>query len=741
VETERGLAAGELGQDGAAAVEPAAPTWPEVAVAVPRTYAREVALILAGLVLLSIAVRALLARRIETPWIMVDELLYSELAKSFAERGELLIRDLPYGRLSLLYPVVIAPAWLADSMETVYDLAKTLNAVVMSLAAVPVYLWARRLVSPGLSLVAAVLVLLLPVYVYTGTLMTENAFFPAFVLAAYAFALALERPTLATQAFALAAAATATAVRTQGIVLFAIFLLAIVLKVGLDLRAGEGPLRRAARPYLASLGAVAALVLVYVAYKLAQGADLASGLGAYAGVSGAGYSATDGVRWTLRHAAELGLALGVIPVAALIVLAGLAVARGLPGAAERAFVAVAVSAVLLLVVQVGIYASRFIARIEERNMIHVAPILLLALVLWIGRGLPRPPVLAACAALVPAALLLLIPLGAVLNQSILSDTFALIPLLRVDQLVSGGVDEVRWLMVAGGFAAALLFLFVPRRWGPVVLPVALALYFAVATNSVLGAVSDFSSRLRALVPPNASWVDTRIGSDADAPYLFGTTPDPFAEAVALWQLEFWNRSLAGVYGLGVPPQAGIPELQATIDRSDGRITSASPGLEGTDYVVTQRTLDLAERPLLVAGTDVLYAVDDPLQAESATAGVYADGWMSSDATYDRYVGPKGVLDVSLSRRLWNGPDKPGRALIEVGPLTTGPDGLPTISRVTARRAWTIHAGAQRTFRLPTPRPPFRARVHIEPTFSPVDYGRGDVRQLGAQVTFGFAADR
>jgi hypothetical protein len=740
VETEPGLAASELEQDRAPATADTA-AWPEVPVTVPRTYAREVALILAGLVLLSIAVRALLARRIETPWIMVDELLYSELAKSFAEHGELLIRDLPYGRLSLLYPVLIAPAWLASSMETVYDLAKTLNAVVMSLAAVPVYLWARRLVSPGLSLVAAVLVLLLPVYVYTGTLMTENAFFPAFVLAAYALALALERPTLATQGFALAAAAAATAVRTQGIVLFAIFVLAVVLKVALDLRAEQGPLLRAARPYWASIGALAVLALAYVGYKLVQGADLASGLGAYAGVSGAGYSATDGLRWTVRHAAELGLALGVIPVAALIVLAGLAVSRGFPSAAERAFVAVAVSSVALLVVQVAVYASRFIARIEERNMIHVAPILLIALVVWLGRGLPRPPLLAAGAALVPAALLLLIPLDTVLNSSILSDTFALIPLLRVDQLVSGGVDEVRWLMVAGGFGAALLFLFVPRRWGAAVLPAALALYFVVATNSVLGAVSDYSERLRALVPPNASWVDTRIGTEARAPYLFGTTPDPFAEAVALWQLEFWNRSIGGVYSLGVPPQAGIPELQATIDRSTGDITSASTGLEGADHVVTQQTLDLAERPLLTAGRDVLYAVDDPLQVESATAGVHADGWMGSDATYDRYVGPRGTLEVSLSRRLWNGPDKPGLVLVEIGPLGTGPDGLPTITRVTARRTWTIHSLGRRTFRLPTPRPPFRARVHIEPTFSPLDYGRGDPRQLGAQVAFAFSPRR
>ena len=77
-------------------------------------------------------------------------------------------------------------------------------------------------------------------------------------------------------------------------------------------------------------------------------------------------------------------------------------------------------------------------------MIHVAPILLLALVRLARararRGRPSSPPARRSA---PAALLLALPLGQLLNISILSDTFALIPLLRVDQAGSGGVDDVR----------------------------------------------------------------------------------------------------------------------------------------------------------------------------------------------------------------------------------------------------------------------------------------------------------
>jgi len=61
--------------------------------------------------------------------------------------------------------------------------------------------------------------------------------------------------------------------------------------------------------------------------------------------------------------------------------------------------------------------------------------------------------------------------------------------------------------------------------------------------------------------------------------------------------------------------------------------------------------------------------------------------------------------------------------------------------VTQRRNWTIHSGASRTFHPPTPPPPFRATVHVAPTFSPADYGLSDTRQIGAWITFNFVPGR
>ena len=56
---------------------------------------------------------------------------------------------------------------------------------MMSLAAIPAYLIARRMLSKQLAFAAAVLAVAIPSMVYTGTLMTENAFYPIFLFAVY----------------------------------------------------------------------------------------------------------------------------------------------------------------------------------------------------------------------------------------------------------------------------------------------------------------------------------------------------------------------------------------------------------------------------------------------------------------------------------------------------------------------------------------------------------------------------
>src|SRR4051794_33107250 len=148
------------------------------------------------------AVRALLAQQNATPWVFVDELLHSELAKSVAAGHGFAVRGQGIA-VSYVYPLLVAPAWWLGSMAATYAAAKAIGAVLLSLGALVVWLWGRRFLSARGALVATALTLLLPFFALAGTLSTETAFFPAFLLACLALAWTLERPTLARQALAL----------------------------------------------------------------------------------------------------------------------------------------------------------------------------------------------------------------------------------------------------------------------------------------------------------------------------------------------------------------------------------------------------------------------------------------------------------------------------------------------------------------------------------------------------------
>ena len=59
---------------------------------------------LAVIVIASALFRFQLSRDSPGPWIFVDELIYSELAKSLAAGGDLHLRDVPAGGYGVVYP-------------------------------------------------------------------------------------------------------------------------------------------------------------------------------------------------------------------------------------------------------------------------------------------------------------------------------------------------------------------------------------------------------------------------------------------------------------------------------------------------------------------------------------------------------------------------------------------------------------------------------------------------------------
>ena len=169
----------------------------------PRLSPLRAGIALAALVGLSTTLRWWAAERIPTPWIAPDEMLYGLLGRSLWEHGSLDLLGQPTRFFSLVSPALVGGPLRIGNLKTGYDLLKGLQALAMSLAAVPVYLWGRAFLTRFGALAASALTVAIPGLVYSGLIMTEVAFYPILLLAAWAIALALVRGTVGSQLLSL----------------------------------------------------------------------------------------------------------------------------------------------------------------------------------------------------------------------------------------------------------------------------------------------------------------------------------------------------------------------------------------------------------------------------------------------------------------------------------------------------------------------------------------------------------
>jgi hypothetical protein len=274
----------------------------------------------------------------------------------------------------------------------------------------------------------------------------------------------------------------------------------------------------------------------------------------------------------------------------------------------------------------------------------------------------------------------------------------------------------------------------------VALPAAVALVLAASSYSVFGAVRDHSERTLALTSTtNPSWIDERIGTGTDAAYIYGATPDYFSEAQVLWQTEFWNRSVDSVYTLG-PADPALTATPATLDTLSGEIVPQAGSSDTGRYVVAPQSMKIDGRLIAQHHWLALYRTDGEIRLATGLGGVYADSWMGDFAAFTHFAKPRraGHLEVRISRLGWGGPTPPGKVTIKIGRFGEV-NGGPGITQETAARTWTVRSGAARSFVVPTPKAPYRLEIRVTPTFSPIEYGQPDTRQLGAQVQISPAA--
>jgi len=539
-----------------------------------------VPVVLGATVLLSTVVHAALALNSPSPWIVPDELRYSELAKSLADGGLPKIRDEVSFGFGLGYPALLAPIWASfDNVAHAYAVAKVLNALILSITAVPAYFLARRFVTDSSALVVAAMSVSLPSLLYAGTLMTEVALYPAFVLALLGITVALERPSVTTQAVALGTIGLASVVKILGAVLLVAYLAAIFLYHWLDTRQGS-QWRLRLRMYRQTLIALSGIVVVAGASAVTLGRSPADALGAYAVVLGS-IDVLAIPWWTVLHAAEFDLYVAVIPFAAT----ALVVARGLRREAGRRLalltaLTISVSATFFTTVAAyssdplpGTVGQAASAGAHERSTFIMAPLVFIGLMVWLRERPGRTPVLTATvlgAALLPAV----IPLDR-FTENVNFQALALVPWVTLR-------EHVAWPVGVLGFTSTigLLFLLAIRtraRATAVVAPVVCVLLtVTLIAQSPIRAVAEWTSAAGVGNTPN--WVDRAVGDHASVSVLWFERPGrPFVQIAprhrVVWVNEFFNRSVGGVFELGSPMPYALPSTPVRLE--DGRVVLES----------------------------------------------------------------------------------------------------------------------------------------------------------------------
>jgi hypothetical protein len=522
---------------------------------------------------------------VPSPWITPDEVIYGQLGRSLYHDGTFRILGAPTEFISLVYPALVGGPLSLGNLERGYHLLKLIQALVMSLTAVPVYLWARSLGARGFALVAAVLAVAIPGLAYSGLIMTEVAFYPVALLAAYALAAALERPTLTRQALLVLACAAAAMTRLQAFVLLPVLVTAAGIDVLLD--------RRHPRRILRLWPTAAALVLLAAAWagwRLRNGGPLSRVFGAYEPAGQVHYGLVRTARFVVYHFADLAFFTGFVPICAVLALLA---TRDRADARLRAYLATTLALCLWFPLEVGIFASQHVGFLAERNLLPLAPVLFVGFAAWLARGAPRPRLVTAASAAVVLALVAALPLWTLARPEAFPDSFTLLPLIRLRADASTAGAEVALLIVCVGLLLA--FAFLPRRF-LVLLPLVLAAGFAAVSVEATNRISFEADFLAGQTSgPVHRWIDER--TDGPVAYLYIGEPN----WPAAWESFFWNRHVTHVYDLltarfpGGLPQDSVGPLE------DGRLVLVDGSPAQGEYVVSQYPVAFRGRVVATAG--------------------------------------------------------------------------------------------------------------------------------------------
>jgi hypothetical protein len=674
------------------------------------------------------------AARRPVPTIFTDELELTQLSRAIADTGRAARRGAPYPfGLPSLEAYVLAPVWWLGTVSASYATAKLVLVLAMTATIFPAYALARLVVSRWYALAAAGGAVAVPALAYSPIFVEEPLAYPLSTLALWLIARTLVKPSWSRVAVATLACAIGTLTRSELRVLFA------VLAVGLLWLGWESePARRWRGSWTGWDWAGAAML--FVGFVL--------GFMALMGHLDASWAVTN-AQWKGRifhngvwAVGALAIGIGILPL--LAGTAALVRPRREPRDPEtRAFVVTSAAALVGFIWYAaikGAYVSTTFATIvAERNVIYLCPVLFAATALAIARGVGRGWAIAGSA---------IFTFYVVRGTPLHLDQY---PYYEAHGLSIAAFANREWgwpqtriehalLLGCAISLAVVVALRVLRSSSTAFRAVAGTAAVAVLVWSLTAEVyaaqgeRRLSDRIANNLPEPYNWVEQATGGKSVV--VLG---QQFTDATGEWLTEFWNPAITKVWSIdGTAPPPG-PVVTPNLAAPNGTLWPTP----GTAYALAMNGVTLQAPVVAQRDGDILYRLDGkPLRLASAVTGLYSDGWMGDHASYNRYDvshdGP-GFAVVNLSRVAWCGKDVPGKATVEIGPVTIGPDKQPAIAHVTATQTKTLHHCTAKGFLLPVPNRPWRVEITIEPTFSPhdLDPSSSDRRQLGAVVSAGF----
>jgi 4-amino-4-deoxy-L-arabinose transferase-like glycosyltransferase len=657
-------------------------------------------LALSALVVVSAAVRTWAASRHVSPAYFPDEYLYSELSRSIATSGHAYVRGAPSHFAPLLAPLVTAPAWLFGSVSAGYHAAQAINAVFVSLAAVPVFVLARTLrLGRPYALAAAALALVLPGLLYSSFMLSEPIAYP-FVLAAVATGVrALDRPTWRTIALFLGFVVLASFARLQFAVLLPCFLVALVGMLAREQRV-KITLRRHWR-------SAVALVLATVALAAA---GPARSTGYYPSFLHVGINVGNTLSSLGLNALILAIGTGLVLLPGSILGAVAAIERPRIRA-ELGFALLTVTVTVALLLQASIYGDTHVA--QTRYTFYIVPLWVISFLLYAQRGWPRRRAVALLTlGLLTAALTTPLTTAAIGQGKIHAPE--LFAVGQIEQSFNNNAGKTSSLFFIALLVGAVLT--TGAAWARPKVATIVALTFAVACMCVLSVAAygfdstNTKSVRAAFAGSNPSWVDElHLG-----PVQMVITPNGLMTD-SLEQM-FWNRSVDRAVLLpGAKPTDSLPAGKGTVT-GDGTLLVNGRQVTGP-ALIDQYSTSVQVRGAARLGSDpssVLYRPSGALKFKLVAIGQYDQHWLGQRGAFliwpDAVGGPVAgqvVLRLSL------------------------PAGARTI-RMQFRgkhvlRNLTVAAGSRRTVRIPV-----CGTGPVELTFAAMWSGRiGDGRTVSA----------